>query len=481
VLPAHVQVAETEGDWIARLEPGQSIEWSYPAKAVRVGRASFPGVSVTLVSRGGFFFESVFIEARREAAVHPPVFARESRTAFQKRYNQLRQHGIHHHRRSGLGSELLELRDYVPGDQPQTVAWRASARREDLVVRDFESEVPIRITAFLDGSASMRAGTRKRTPLDDGIRLLAEFSKLALEERDRIGVTVVTETEESILPPGRGRSHLLRILRHLNSHANVSSGQGRGDFSGLFETVDRYARVRFPGLFEERVNRHSYLRHGRFRWPWIVKREARRKKLAAVLCAELGGGPVRLQRCLESEEEMSRLMTQFVEAEQLWVGRASPESVLELCAASTSKLAILERSLRHAVRRAKDNEFYILMMNFAMLEDHLDPVIDAAVQARSRHHRVLVVSPWISSHFGEGDTSGEVSALLRKLETVVSETECEHIRNDLIRARYGESIEAVKSKFLKAGIPVALVHPEDTLGYLLSQVDRLKTLEGMRR
>jgi uncharacterized protein (DUF58 family) len=481
VVPAHMQALGQEEDWVARLEARQSVEWSYQARTVRVGRASFPGVSVTLVSRGGLFFDNLFIEARKDVSIFPPVFGRESRAGFQKRYNQFRQHGIHFHRRSGLGSELLELRDYVPGDQPQSVAWRASARRENLVVRDFESEVPIRITVFLDASASMRAGTKERTPLDDAIRLVAEFSKLALEERDRVGVTVVTETGESVLLPGRGRSHLRRILQHLNSHANLSAGQGVGDFEGLFEAVDRYAHVRYPDLWGRGINDYSTLWHGRLRWPWIVRREARRKRLATVLCSALGEGPVRLQECVESEGKMARLMTRFVEAEQLWVGRASPEAVLELCDAGASKLDVLERNLRHAVRRAKDNEFFLLMMNFAMLEDRLDAVIDAAVQARSRHHRVLVFSPWITSHFGTVDASADVAGVLRKLENASSNLESDRLRRELIRARYAESMESVRMKFLKAGLPVALVRQEDTLGYLLSQVDRLRTLEGVRR
>ena len=48
------------------------------------------------------------------------------------------------------GSELLDLREYRPGDPPKTIAWKASARRDMLITKEFENDVPVRCTLFLD-------------------------------------------------------------------------------------------------------------------------------------------------------------------------------------------------------------------------------------------------------------------------------------------------------------------------------------------
>src|SRR6185437_3301016 len=73
-----------------------------------------------------------------------------------KYHNQLPPPGIHRLHQPGSGSELLDLRDYMPGDPPRTIAWKVSARRDRLVTKEFESEVPVRATLFVDTSSSVR-------------------------------------------------------------------------------------------------------------------------------------------------------------------------------------------------------------------------------------------------------------------------------------------------------------------------------------
>ena len=73
-------------------------------------------------------------------------------SASVKRHNLLLPPGIHRFRRPGSGSELLDLRDYLPGDPPKTIAWKVSARRDRLITKEFESEVPVRCTLFVDTS-----------------------------------------------------------------------------------------------------------------------------------------------------------------------------------------------------------------------------------------------------------------------------------------------------------------------------------------
>ena len=64
--------------------------------------------------------------------------------------------GVHRLKRPGGGSELLDLRDYMPGDPPKMIAWKPSARKDKLFTKEFESEVPVRCTLFVDASESTR-------------------------------------------------------------------------------------------------------------------------------------------------------------------------------------------------------------------------------------------------------------------------------------------------------------------------------------
>ena len=109
------------------------------------------------------YFET-FLRRPVGLAVLPKLVDAEARQRATKRFNLLPPPGIHRLRRPGSGSELLDLRDYRPGDPPKRIAWKASARRDKLITRELESEVPIRCTLFVDASdaGAPRAAGRQR-------------------------------------------------------------------------------------------------------------------------------------------------------------------------------------------------------------------------------------------------------------------------------------------------------------------------------
>jgi uncharacterized protein (DUF58 family) len=463
LLPSHFQPEEEAAAWTATLAAKGEASWTYRARALRVGHASFPGVSCTLVGWGGLFYQPVFIERPVHVSVYPEVFRKRTTPAFIKKYNRFRMHGIHFHRRPGTGSELLELRDYIEGDPPQTIAWRASARRDQLVTREFESEVPIRVTVFLDGSASMRVAARGGTQLDSAIVLFSQFARLAMDARDRVGLAVFTESTESVLRPGRGRAHLFRLLETLTSYGNLSPAHSLGDLDGMFDTVERYSKIRYPRAWTPALNHFPI---PLFSWdtPASLRRQSRRKKVAALLVALLGPGPASIERALVDDRFFGDLLSRFCERERIQVGRGFGEAVLDVCRAASPKLGVLARNLRYAVQRAKDNELYLIAANFAELEGRLDPVVAAAQLAIARHHRVLVVNSWLSAYFPKKEeTPSDAAAAL----------------DAILRERYVRSLRSVRERFLRGGIPYVELQPEDTVAYLLAHVDRLRHLHGV--
>ena len=93
-----------------------------------------------------------------EYPVLPPLRDDEGKQRGEKRFNTLPPPGIHRLRRAGGGSELLDLRDYQPGDPPKMIAWKVSARRDKLITKEFENDVPVRCVLFLDTSEGVRLG-----------------------------------------------------------------------------------------------------------------------------------------------------------------------------------------------------------------------------------------------------------------------------------------------------------------------------------
>src|SRR5437868_690293 len=119
----------------------------------------------TAVARLRVFSRRTFLRGPLEYLVLPPLTDAEGRQRADKRFSTLPPPGIHRFRRPGTGSELLDLRDYRPGDPPKMIAWKPSARRDRLITKEYESDVPVRCVLFLDTSESMRLGPPGNTGL----------------------------------------------------------------------------------------------------------------------------------------------------------------------------------------------------------------------------------------------------------------------------------------------------------------------------
>src|SRR5207247_11330162 len=129
----------------------------------------------------------------REYRVLPPLADVRGHRPTVKRHNLLPSPGVHRLHRAGSGSELLDLRDYLPGDPPKTIAWKVSARRDRLITKEFESEVPLRCTLFVDASQSVRVGPRGQNALARLIDVAPAVAQGNSAHRDLTGLCLLAE------------------------------------------------------------------------------------------------------------------------------------------------------------------------------------------------------------------------------------------------------------------------------------------------
>ncbi len=135
------EVPATRQEMLVRVGT-QTSSLHYTAYLPSAGRLELPGARLVLEDMYGLFREHRFHEFPRSYRVLPSYYESGELRPTIKRNNSLPRHGIHRLQRSGMGSELLELREYVPGDPPKSIAWKVSARRDKLLTRQYESEVP---------------------------------------------------------------------------------------------------------------------------------------------------------------------------------------------------------------------------------------------------------------------------------------------------------------------------------------------------
>lgn len=123
--------------------------------------------------------------------------------------------GAYHSSFKGRGIELLDVRQYQPGDDFRSIDWNVTARTGELHTKQYFEEREQTIIFAVDVSGSMNFGTRerlKRETIAEAVALLA-FS--AAMNNDRVGLVLFSEEVELYLPPKKNFEYILRLVREL--------------------------------------------------------------------------------------------------------------------------------------------------------------------------------------------------------------------------------------------------------------------------
>ena len=115
----------------------------------------------------------------------------------------------------GRGMEFEDVRPYIPGDDTRRIDWNVTARMASPYVRRYREERELTVMLMVDASASADFGTRGRFKRELAAELAAVLSIAATSNNDRVGLLMFTDRVERIVPPRKGRRHVLRIVRDL--------------------------------------------------------------------------------------------------------------------------------------------------------------------------------------------------------------------------------------------------------------------------
>ncbi|MDI9341998.1 MAG: DUF58 domain-containing protein [Sediminibacterium sp.] len=123
--------------------------------------------------------------------------------------------GEYHSAFKGRGMAFSEVREYMPGDDVRTIDWNVTARFNTPYVKVFEEERELSVVLLVDVSASGLFGTQKQFKQDLITELCAVVAFSASQNNDKIGVIFFSDKIEKFIPPKKGKSHILRIIREL--------------------------------------------------------------------------------------------------------------------------------------------------------------------------------------------------------------------------------------------------------------------------
>ncbi|MGZ3873042.1 MAG: DUF58 domain-containing protein [Mucilaginibacter sp.] len=123
--------------------------------------------------------------------------------------------GEYHSAFKGRGMAFSEVREYQVGDEIRTIDWNVTARFNHPYVKVFDEERELTVMLLMDVSGSENFGTQAQQKQDLATELCAVLAFSAIQNNDKVGVIFFSDKIEKFIPPKKGRSHILMIIREL--------------------------------------------------------------------------------------------------------------------------------------------------------------------------------------------------------------------------------------------------------------------------
>lgn len=161
-------------------------ELTYQIKPTRRGPSSFTGTDVSMHSPLRLWQRKYHVEAISEAKVYPN-FADVADFAMLATENRLSQLGVHKKQRRGEGQDFLQLREYRRGDSIKHIDWKATARHQKMITREFQDERDQQIVFLLDCGRRMRHSENGQEHLDQSLNAMLLLSYVATHHGDAAG------------------------------------------------------------------------------------------------------------------------------------------------------------------------------------------------------------------------------------------------------------------------------------------------------
>lgn len=436
-------------------KPKNSVRIAYSAHALGAGALVMPGVRIEFHDPWKFFRKETFVEAKQSFLVLPSFIPLKDTSPILKKLSVIPRQGLHRYQRPGIGFELLELREYVDGDPPKSIAWKASARREKLMARQYESEVPVRVQLILDGTASTRVGGFGLRLIDQITSVAATLAHSVVHAGDAVGAYLVGDTETQHIPSATGTKGFYQQMQGMAKFATNSCPSQTLASVALLETAYSICNERFPELLDPQINPISMSSFSLL----ITRATRQRTQLAAVMAELYDLSPITQVELNWNAPLLAKYLARFLnECGAPWMApmvSSTDTSWLR----SSARSSLLAKAMLSAVGRASDNEVFVLITELTGMQFHRSDFFEALKIAKAKHHRVAVVIP--SPTF--------VRPKPLKLESRI--LSASDLRQEAEHLRLQEWMAPLKRNLAKLGIPVAISGEAKTMRLVLSEIE----------
>lgn len=237
-LPAQFQIRNQKIQ--VELQPGSTKTVTYTLKPLSRGVYSFGALNIFVSSRLALLSRRFKFDQNKDVAVYPSYIQMRKYELLAVSHN-LTEAGIKKVRRVGHMLEFDRIREYVRGDDYRTINWKATARKNDVMVNEYQDEKSQQVYSIIDKGRVMKMPFAGMTLLDYAINASLVISNIVIRKQDKAGIVTFSHRLDSILPADRKKSHMLKIMELLY---NQKTQYLESNFELLHVTIKRKIRHR---------------------------------------------------------------------------------------------------------------------------------------------------------------------------------------------------------------------------------------------
>lgn len=232
-LPVQFQLRDL--NFKLKFEPGEKKILTYALRPVKRGAYLFGAVNIYVSNPIGLIQRRYRFSEDVNVPVYPS-FIQMRKYELLAISNQLTTNGIKKIRRIGSNAEFDQVKEYVQGDSYRTINWKATSRKNKLMVNQYQDERSQPVYSIIDMGRVMRMPFEGMSLLDYAINASLVISNIALLKQDKAGIITFSNKVQATLPAERRHGQLHKILELLY---NQKTGYQESDFGKLYVTIKR--------------------------------------------------------------------------------------------------------------------------------------------------------------------------------------------------------------------------------------------------
>ncbi|MEM8765224.1 MAG: DUF58 domain-containing protein [Bacteroidota bacterium] len=229
------QFQKRDFEQFSHLEKGGSKMFQYNLRPTERGTYSFGSLNVFAESTIGFLSRRYRFDENAEIPVYPSFLQlrKYDLIAFT---NRLHQYGLKKIRRIGHTMEFEQIKEYVQGDDIRNINWKATAKKSQLMVNQYQDEKSQPIYSVIDRGRVMKMPFDALSLLDYAINATLVISNIAIKKQDKAGMLAFSNKVENRVVAERRNSQMSLILETLY---NLETNFVESDFSRLYIDIKR--------------------------------------------------------------------------------------------------------------------------------------------------------------------------------------------------------------------------------------------------